>query len=394
MKNDQSLATLAVHAGEPAGPNAPLTTPIVQSTTYRFASAAELRDYNERGTRSGLYLYSRDENPTVRAAEQALAMLEGAERALLFSSGMGAMTCALMGLLSAGDEAICASTLYGGTYKLLRDLLGRFGVRMRRVAPEKLAAECAERKGAAKLCLFESPNNPHLRVLDVAAIAKACKESGLVSILDSTFGPPVIQRPISLGVDLVMHSTTKFLNGHSDHLGGALIGSAKLVDQLWHTAVQLGAVMDPQQAYDLMRGLKTLGVRVERQCASALRVAQWLSDRPGIGRVYYPGLPGHPDHALAQRQMSAGGGMVTFSLGTKERACKFYDGLQLVARAASLGGVESLCSLPILTSHTGYSADELREAGVDEGMVRLSIGLEDAADLIADLDQALGGLDR
>jgi cystathionine beta-lyase/cystathionine gamma-synthase len=356
------LATLAAHAGAPEGPNAPLTTPIVQSTTFRFASAAELRDYNERGTRSGLYLYSRDENPTVRAAEAALAQLEGGERALLFSSGMGAMSCALFGLLSAGDEVIASTALYGGTYKLLRDLLSRFGVKM------KLA--------------------------DIEGVARACKQGGLVSLIDSTFGTPALQRPLSMGVDLVMHSTTKFLNGHTDHLGGALVGSASLIDQLWHTSVQLGAIMDAQQAYDLIRGIKTLAVRVERQCASALRIARWLAERRDVKRVFHPGLPSHPDHELAKRQMGAFGGMVTFSVGTQERAVRFYDSLSLIARAASLGGVESLCSLPILTSHVNMSADELAAAGVDEGMVRLSIGLEDADDLIADLDRSLNAMER
>lgn len=392
MTDAKKLATLAVHAGLPTGPNAPLTTPIVQSTTYRFASSAELRRYWEVGTNGGLFLYSREENPTVRAAEQALAQLEGGERALLFASGMGAMSAALFGLLSAGDEVIAATALYGGTFKLLRDLLGRFGVRLRSVAPEKLAAECAERRGNAKLCVFESPSNPHLRLVDIEAVARACRERGLVSILDSTFGTPLLQRPLALGVDLVMHSTTKYLNGHSDHLGGALIGKAKLIDELWHVGVELGATMDPQAAYGLLRGLKTFPLRVERQCASALRLARWLSERRDVARVFHPGLPDHPDHALAKRQMSAFGGMVTFSVGTEARACAFYDRLSLIARAASLGGVESLCSLPILTSHTGMSADERAAAGIDEGMVRLSVGLEDPDDLIADLDQALCGM--
>jgi len=381
------ITTIAAHAGTPGGDNAPLTTPIVQSTTYRFASASQLVDYNERGFASGLFLYSRDENPTVRAAERALADLEGGERALLFSSGMGAMSAALLTLLSSGDEAICSTALYGGTWRLLRDLLGRFGVNMRSVPPEGLAAGCA--RGGAKVCVFESPTNPTLRVADIEAVAKACRAAGIVSLLDSTFATPLLQRPLGLGVDLVMHSTSKYLNGHSDHLGGALVGSAALIERIWPVQVALGAIMDPAQAYDLIRGMKTLAVRVERQCTSALRIARWLAERPGVDRVFYPGLPSHPDHELARRQMSAAGGMVTFSVGTRERAFRFYDRLRVIARAASLGGVESLCSLPILTSHVGYSADELRAAGVDEGMARLSIGLEDAGDLIADLDRSL-----
>ena len=378
-------ATLAVHSGTDETGNAPLTVPIVQSTTFRFESAAQVLAYS-RGD-SGLFMYSRDENPTVHAAEEALARLSGAESAVAFGSGMGAMTTALLGLVSAGDEVIAATALYGGTYKLLRDVLTRFGVRLRPVEPDRIAAEVADRP--ARLCVFESPTNPTLRVIDIKAVALACGSAGTISVMDSTFGPPPLQRPIELGVDVVMHSATKYLNGHSDHLGGVLLGSRARIDPLRALSRRLGAVLDAQVAYDLLRGLKTLPVRVERQSATALRIARWLSEQPRVQRVLYPGLPSHPDHELARRQMSAFGGMVSFSLGTKERAFRLWDRLRLVARAASLGGVETVSSLPILFSHTGYSAQELARAGVDEGMVRLSVGLEDADDLIADLAQAL-----
>jgi cystathionine beta-lyase/cystathionine gamma-synthase len=383
----EKLATIAVHAGSPQGKNAPITTPIVQSTTFRFESAAAVQDY-ARGE-SGLYMYSRDENPTVRAAEEAVARLEGGESCVLFASGMGAMTAALMALVSAGEEVIAATALYGGTYKLLRDVLSRFGVKARMVEPEALAGECA--KGGARVCVFESPTNPTLRVLDVAAVAKACRSAGMVSVIDSTFAPPLVQRPLSMGVDLVMHSATKFLNGHSDHLCGALVGSAARIEPVRTISHRLGASLDPQVAYDLLRGLKTLAVRMDRHSSNALAVARWLEEQPAVKRVFYPGLPSHPDHALAQKQMNGCGGMVTFSVGTKEKAFRLWDRLKLCARAASLGGPETLTSLPILFSHTGYSAEELRRAGVDEGMVRMSVGLEDAGDLIADLRQALEG---
>jgi cystathionine beta-lyase/cystathionine gamma-synthase len=382
----QGLATIAVHAGVPEGGNSPLTTPIVQSTTYRFESVAQVQAY-QRGE-GGLYMYSRDENPTVRAAEEAVARLEGAEAAVLFASGMGAMTTALLGLVSAGDEVVAASALYGGTYKLLRDVLSRFSIRLRPVSPEDLAKEVAERP--AKLCVFESPTNPTLRIVDVAQVAEACRKARTVSLIDSTFGPPVLQRPLELGADLVMHSATKYLNGHSDHLLGVLLGSRERIEPLRLLSRRLGAAVDPQAAYDLLRSLKTLPVRMERHCANALRLATWLEAQPAVRRVYYPGLPSHPDHALARKQMSAFGGMVTFSLGEKERAFRFWDRQRLIARAASLGGTESISSLPILFSHTGYSREELARAGVDEGMVRLSVGLEDPDDLIADLAQALG----
>jgi len=379
------IATIAVHAGVPEGVNAPITTPIVQSTTFRFESADAVQRYNREG---GGYMYSRYENPTVRAAEEALARLEGAQACVLFASGMGAMTTALMSLVSQGDEALAATALYGGTYKLLRDVLSRFGVRPRMVEPESLVAECSRGSGA-KVCVFESPTNPTLRVLDIAAVARAARAAGAVSLLDSTFAPALIQRPLELGIDLVMHSATKYLNGHSDHLGGAILGRAELVEPIRRLSRSLGASLDAQVAYDLLRGLKTFAVRVERQCASALAVARWLSEQREVKRVWYPGLESHPDHELARRQMRAFGGMVTFTVGTRDAAFRFWDRLKLIARAASLGGPETITSLPILFSHTGYSAEELRRAGVDEGMVRMSVGLEDPEDLVADLKQAL-----
>jgi cystathionine beta-lyase/cystathionine gamma-synthase len=380
-----SIDTIAVHAGSPEGANAPLTTPIVQSTTFRFESAAAVQRY-ARGD-SGLYMYSRDENPTVHAAEAAVAALENGEACVLFGSGMGAMTAALMTLVSAGDEVIASTALYGGTYKLLRDVLSRFGVRTRYVEPEALIRECA--RGGARVCVFESPTNPTLRVLDIEAVARTCRSAGIVSVIDSTFAPAALQRPLSLGVDLVMHSATKFLNGHSDHLCGALIGKAAVVEPIRTVSHRLGASLDAQVAYDLLRGLKTFAVRMERHSANALAVARWLSQNPAVQRVWYPGLETHPDHALARKQMKGFGGMVTFTVGTREKAFRFWDRLKLIARAASLGGTETLTSLPILFSHTGYSAEELRRAGVDEGMVRMSVGLEDPQDLIADLKQAL-----
>ncbi len=379
------IATIAAHAGAPEGANAPVTAPIIQSTTFRFENAEAVQRY-ARGE-GGLYMYSRDENPTVRAAEEALARLEGAESCVLFGSGMGAMTAAVMALVSGGEEVVAATALYGGTYKLLRDVLSRFGVRTRMAEPEGFAEACA--KGGARLCVFESPTNPTLRVVDIAEVARACRSAGSVSLIDSTFAPALIQRPLELGVDLVMHSATKFLNGHSDHLGGVIAGRRELVEKVRGIARKLGSVLDPQVAYDLLRGLKTFAVRLERQCASALTVARWLESQGAVKRVWYPGLPSHPDHELARRQMNGSGGMVTFSVGSKERAFRFWDRLKLIARAASLGGPETLTSLPILFSHTGYSAEELRRAGVDEGMVRMSVGLEDPDDLIADLRQAL-----
>jgi cystathionine beta-lyase/cystathionine gamma-synthase len=367
---------------------APLTTPIYETTTFLFESAQDVLDYNEG--RSSKYLYSRYANPTVAAVEQKVAALEGAERALVLSSGQAATTSALLALLAAGDEVVCSSAIYGGTLHLIDDLLPKFGIRPRFVSIEELQQPATLFSASTKLVWFESPVNPTLRCVDVAGIAAACRARGVVSVIDNTFASPVNQQPIALGVDLVMHSATKYLNGHSDVTAGVIAGSAALVEAVLEARKLLGTVLDPYAAYALGRGLKTLSVRVARQNASALAVAEWLERSGRVEVVYYPGLKSHPDHALAARQMQGFGGMVCVDLGGGyERAAAFFDRLQVFRRAASLGGVESLCSLPVLTSQWGHSEEELARAGVTRSMARLSIGLEDYEDLVADLDQAL-----
>jgi cystathionine beta-lyase/cystathionine gamma-synthase len=241
-----------------------------------------------------------------------------------------------------------------------------------------------------KLLWFESPINPTLRCVDVAAIAGACRARNVLSVIDNTFASPINQQPIPLGVDLVMHSATKYLNGHSDVTAGVLAGSKQLIDRMLKVRKQLGTVLDPSAAYALGRGIKTLAVRMERHNANALAVARWLSQERRVQTVYYPGLPSHPDHAIAARQMTGFGGMVCIDVGGGyERAARFFDRLRVFKRAASLGGVESLCSLPVLTSQWGHSEEALARAGVTHSMARLSVGLEDPGDLIEDLDQAL-----
>ena len=367
---------------------APLTTPIYEATTFVFDSAAEVKAYNEG--RSKKFLYSRYSNPTVVTVETKLAALENTESALLFSSGQGATTTAVMALVKAGDEVVCSSAIYGGTLHLLTGVLEKFGVRSRFVSLEELAAPERMLSDATRIVWFESPINPTLRCVDIAPVAAACRARGVISIIDNTFASPINQQPISLGVDLVMHSATKYLNGHSDVTAGVIAGASRLVGQVEAARRLLGTVLDPQAAYALGRGLKTLAVRVERQNANALAVAQWLASDRRVTKVYYPGLEQHPDHQIAKRQMNGFGGMVCLDLGgSYERASRFFDRLQLFKRAASLGGVESLCSLPVLTSQAKHSDEELARAGVTKGMARLSIGLEDPEDLIADLDQAL-----
>jgi cystathionine beta-lyase/cystathionine gamma-synthase len=366
-----------------------LTTPIYETTTFVFDTAEQVREYAEG--KSQRFLYTRYGNPTVLAVEKTIARLEGGETALVLSSGQSATTTALLGLLSSGDEVICSSAIYGGTLHLLADLLPKFGIRPRFVSLEALASIDRILSDATKVVWFESPINPTLRCVDIAAVAAACRKRGIVSCVDNTFASPVNQQPIALGVDIVMHSATKYLNGHSDVTAGALVGPARLMEPIEKARRLVGGVLDPQAAYALGRGLKTLAVRVERHNANAMTVARWLSQDRRVERVFYPGLESHPDHALAARQMSGFGGMVCVDLGDSlERASRFFDRLQLIKRAASLGGIESLCSLPVLTSQWGHTPEELERAGITQGMARLSIGLEDAGDLIADLDQALG----
>jgi cystathionine beta-lyase/cystathionine gamma-synthase len=382
------LSTKAIRpSAEATRDTGALTTPIYETTTFVFENAAAVRAHAE-GT-SDKYLYSRYSNPTVAAVERTLAGLEAAEAALAFSSGQAATATALLALLDSGDEVVCSAAIYGGTLHLLEDVLARFGVRTRFAPLDELARPETLFSDATRLVWFESPNNPTLRCVDIAAVAAACRARGVLSAIDNTFATPINQQPIVQGVDLVMHSATKYLNGHADVTAGALAGSAASIERILRTRKMLGTVLDPAAAYALGRGLKTLAVRMERHNASALAVAQWLDRDPRVTAVYHPGLPSHPDHALARRQMGGFGGMICVDLGSYERAAAFFDRLSLVNRAASLGGVESLCSLPVLTSHWALSDEALARAGVTPGMARLSIGLEDVDDLIADLDQAL-----
>jgi cystathionine beta-lyase/cystathionine gamma-synthase len=395
MKTDAPIkkgpATELIHAGESDhGHPVPLTTPIYETTTFVFETAEEVVAYNEG--RSQKYLYSRYTNPTVISAEEKISALDRTEKALLFSSGQGATTTILMAHLKTGDEIVCSAAIYGGTLHLLEDVLARFGVAPRFVSLEQLANPETLFTTKTRVVWFESPINPTLRCVDVKRIADACRARGVLSIIDNTFASPINQQPLALGVDLAMQSVTKYLNGHSDVTGGCVSGADALVAPIEQARRQIGTVMDPHPAYALGRGLKTLPLRIARHNANALAVAEFLEQDRRVSQVYYPGLPSHPDHEIARRQMLGYGGMVCFDLGASyEKAVRAYDRLQIIKRAASLGGVESLISLPVLTSQWGHTDAQLREAGVTKGMLRLSVGLEDSADLIADLDQALEG---
>jgi cystathionine beta-lyase/cystathionine gamma-synthase len=381
--------TDVLHRGE--GPRAgatPLTTPIYATTTFVFESAAELERYLEGS--SGKFLYSRYANPTVEAVEEKLAVVEAGAAALVTSSGMAATATALFGLLRAGDELVCSSAIYGGTMGLVKTFLTGFGVRVRFASLEDLASPADLIGDATKVLWFETPVNPTMRCVDIRTVAAACRARGVTSVIDNTFASPANQQPLTLGIDLVMHSATKYLNGHSDVTCGALVGGRELIERLHEARKMFGGVLEPASAYALGRGLKTLGVRMARHNESAMTIARRFASDPRVRSVSYPGLPSHPDHAIATAQMRGFGGMICLDLaGGYTAACRAFDRLTVFQRAASLGGVESLCSLPVMTSHYGFTDEQLASAGVTRGMLRLSVGLEHADDLIADLDQAL-----
>jgi cystathionine beta-lyase/cystathionine gamma-synthase len=382
------IATRAVHVGESRhGVGGPVVSPVVQSSTFTFASVEEMKRWAEG--RSKADIYTRYGNPTLRVAEAKLAALEEGEAGLVTASGMAAISSTLLTFVGAGEEIIATRRLYGGTYRLMRDLLPRFGIKVHFVESDLRGVE-ARVTPRTRLLYTETPTNPTLGIVDLRKAAALARRLGLVSAVDNTFATPVLQRPLTLGFDVVCHSATKYLGGHSDVIAGAVAGRAKLVEKIRHTMIELGGSLDPAACYLLIRGMKTLETRMRRQTATALQVARFLERHPKVARVHYPGLRSHPGHALARRQMSGFGAMLAFDLkGGLGAARRFGNRIRLFLLAGSLGGVESLAVLPIYTSHHHMSVEELAAAGVSPGTVRLSIGVEDAADLLADLKQAL-----
>jgi len=382
-------ATRCVHAGEDRhGQPGPLTTPIAQTSVFVIPSLDELRRYAE-GDRD-FYLYSRYGNPTVKAAEDKVAALEGADAAVLAASGMSATLIAALAACKAGDEIVSMLDIYGGTVKLFETVLSRCGIKAIFVPYQDL--KNAERYFTRKtrMLFLETPTNPTLRCADIAALSAIAHRHKACVVVDNTFATPVLQKPLALGADIVMHSATKYLGGHSDLTAGVLAGSQEWMERARELMILTGGCLDPGCAYLLLRGLKTLHLRVERACRNAGEIATALEQHPKVMHVYYPGLAGHEDHELAARQMSDYGMMVSFDLRGGEPAVdRFIKKLKLWYLATSLGGVESILSYPVLSSHIGLSAKRLKLLGVSPATVRLSVGVEDAADLIADLDSAL-----
>ena len=368
--------------------NGPLSTPIYQTSTF------EVMDLDEQiRTITTDRFYTRYGNPTHTVAEKAIAKLEGADAALLFASGMSAITTAVMSLVKNGDHIIAQRDVYGGATKFLTQWLPKFGVEVTLVDTTEYQQHESAIRPNTKLLYLESPTNPTLRVVDLERVTKLAKDHGITTLIDSTFSTPINCRPIEYGIDLVMHSGTKYFGGHADLICGILAGRRDLIKNIHSTRTTLGCNMDPHAAWLLLRGIKTLAVRVQRQNENALHVAQFLKDHPKVRSVSYPFLEGHPQRALAMKQMRGGGGVLSFEVnGTGEDACRFAEALELFTLAPSLGGVESLVTIPVITSHSMIRAEERAKMGVTEQMVRLSVGIEHVNDLIADLERGFAAL--
>ncbi|UOE44000.1 cystathionine gamma-synthase [Agromyces larvae] len=384
---DQSgFDTRAIHAGQEFDPTTGAVIPPVYLTSTYVQDGIG-------GLRNG-YEYSRGGNPTRTALETQLAALEGGIRGLSFASGLAAEDALLRTVLRPGDHVVIGNDVYGGTHRLIRRIFGEWGVTHSTVDTSDLAAvEAAIELGTTKVLWVETPSNPLMKISDVAALAEIGQEAGLITVVDNTFASPALQQPIALGADVVVHSTTKYLGGHSDVIGGALVfaaGQEELAERVAFTQFAAGAVSGPFDAFLTSRGIKTLGIRMQRHSSNAQALAERLVGHPGVARVLYPGLPTHPGHELAARQMSGFGGMLSIELaGGGVAARRFAESTHVFQLAESLGGIESLVNHPWSMTHASVRGTE---AEVPESIVRLSVGIEDVEDLLADIDAALGAL--
>ncbi len=390
MKDAHRFATLAVHAGEsPCLATGALDTPIYQSTTFVSADSDEMAAVY--GEQKFGYMYTRYGNPTIRALEEKVAALEGGEAALAFSTGMAAISSAILGYVKAGDHVVAARSLYGAAYNFLNTKLPRFGAATTFVPSSRIEDFEKAIQSNTRLIYFETPSNPILAIVDIAALAAMANQRGIPTMIDNTFASPALQRPIPLGVTVSVHSATKYLCGHGDAMGGMVIGPKDYISLLIHEVIRdFGGVISPFNAWLILRGIRTLHLRVPAHCSNAQKVAEFLAQHPHVEHVNYPGLPSHPGHAIARRQMSAFGAMISFEVkGGYEGGKKVMDRVKIFARAASLGDTRSLIVHSASTSHRAVPRDQRLAIGITDGLVRLSVGVEAGEDLIADLDQAL-----
>ncbi|MFE5660340.1 trans-sulfuration enzyme family protein [Streptomyces sp. NPDC056517] len=386
------LGTRAVHVVNEPLPSGsrPLSVPLVQSSAFAFESAAELAD--AMAGPDGPYVYSRRGNPTVRALEQTLAGLEGGAGAIAFASGMGAVSGVLLALLRPGDRVVAQRCLYGGTHSVLADLAERYGIEVVRISGDDPAEfEAAATHPAARLLVLETIVNPTGQVPDLPGLLAAARALGVTGLVDNSLASPVLCRPLEHGADIVVHSTTKYLSGHSDVLGGvAVFADDELRRRIWPRTVELGACADPFASWLTLRGIPTLPLRMREHCANAAVLAERLADHPGVSAVHYPGLPGHPSYERARKVLDGGGGLLSFELaGGREAGRAFIERVRVARLALSLRGVETLVTHPASTSHRELDGAALEAAGIAPGLVRMSVGIEDAEDLWADVERAL-----
>jgi cystathionine gamma-synthase len=385
-------STRSVHGGEREHQaTQAVTTPIYQTSTYWFESSEELKAYQEG--RSKRDEYGRYGNPTWRAVERKLCELEGAEEAVLFASGMCAATTLFLALLPQGSHLIVTSDCYRRTRQFIQQYLTKLGVETTVIEPADTKKLADAIRDDSAIFFTELPTNPYLRVIDLPETVRVAHARGVKVVIDSTFATPINQRALDSGVDLVIHSATKYLGGHNDLLAGVVLGSSETVEPIREAVGVLGGVTDANSAYLLLRGLKTLALRMQRHNESALRLASWLERQPRVRRVWYPGLASHPDHEVAARSMRGFGGVVTFELDTDlDGAVRFTDACRIPYLAPSLGGVESLIEMPVIMSFWDVAPERRRELGITDTLVRYSCGIEDADDLMADLEQALAAI--
>ncbi|MBE2200414.1 MAG: PLP-dependent transferase [Anaerolinea sp.] len=383
------LATQLIHAGDAANPTTAVSAPIYQSATFRFDSPEAIAE--AMTSEAHPLFYGRYATPNTQQVEATLAKLEGGEAALAVASGMAAVSQTLLTFLNAGDHLVAQKALYPTTYRLLNEMLPRLGITATFVDQTDVAAFAAAIQPNTKLIYTESPANPTLSLTDLTAVAGLARAHNLLTVTDNTFATPYNQRPLALGIDIVLHSATKYLAGHSDVVAGVIVSSQERISRLWRDFLLLGGVLHPMEAWLLERGLKTFAVRMRQHNENATAVAHFLHTHPAVRQVYYPGLPTHPQHHLAQQQMPGGySGMVCFDLkGGRQAGYDLLQRVKLISLAVSLGGVHSLITHPASTISAVQSDAQMAASGVMPGLVRLSVGLEDAADLIADLEQAL-----
>ena len=392
-EHELAPATAAIHTKRPVLGARPISSPIFQTTTFALPSAAELSRAAVEVSSPGFY--TRHGNPNHAELGDAVATLEGAERGLVFASGMATLTTAVLALVRSGDHVVAQRSMYGGSLSLIQTLLTRLGVNYTLVDQSDLSAWANACTSATRLMLIESPSNPRLEITDIAGVASIARERGIVTLADNTFATPVNQRPIDLGVDLVWHSATKYLAGHSDASAGVIVGPGTLIETIWNISLTVGAVLGPFDAWLVTRGIRSLHLRLERHNATGAAVAEYLRRRAEVSVVHYPGLVTHPSHDIAARQMSGFGGVLSFELrGGFAAAASVIEGLELFQLSASLGSVESLAVHPASMWGAVLTNEETVAAGLQPGLVRLSCGLEDPSDLIDDLDRSLNLLVR